>query len=47
VLLAIAVFGVQVAASALWLARFRFGPAEWLWRSLVYGRREPLRQALP
>ncbi|HZO10009.1 MAG TPA: DUF418 domain-containing protein, partial [Myxococcota bacterium] len=21
---------------------FRFGPLEWLWRSLAYGRREPL-----
>lgn len=27
--------------SPLWLARFRFGPLEWLWRSLVYRRRQP------
>jgi uncharacterized protein len=46
-LLTIGVFGAQVAASALWLARYRFGPVEWLWRSLAYGRREPLREALP
>lgn len=26
---------VQVIASVLWLRRFRLGPAEWLWRSLV------------
>lgn len=26
---------VQIAASVLWLRRFRLGPAEWLWRSLV------------
>ena len=41
-LLALAVFALQALASALWLARFRFGPLEWLWRSLAYGRREPL-----
>jgi uncharacterized protein len=29
---------LQLAWSGWWLARFRFGPAEWLWRSLVYGR---------
>jgi uncharacterized protein len=46
-LLALAVFGAQAWASQRWLARFRFGPVEWLWRSLAYGRREPLRQALP
>ena len=26
-----------------WLARFRYGPLEWLWRSLTYGRVERLR----
>ncbi len=41
------VFAAQMGASAGWLARFRFGPVEWLWRSLAYGRREPLREALP
>lgn len=25
-----------------WLARFRYGPLEWLWRTLTYGRIEPL-----
>jgi uncharacterized protein len=44
--LTLLVFGLQLAASALWLARFRFGPVEWLWRSLAYGRREPMREAL-
>jgi uncharacterized protein len=29
--------------SPWWLARFRFGPAEWAWRSLTYGRRQPMR----
>ena len=26
-----------------WLGRFRFGPAEWLWRSLTYLKPQPLR----
>jgi uncharacterized membrane protein YeiB len=32
----------QVLMSVAWLRQFRFGPIEWLWRSLTYGRREPL-----
>ncbi|MEZ0472051.1 DUF418 domain-containing protein [Luteimonas salinilitoris] len=39
VLLAVVVFALQVAASRWWLARFRFGPVEWLWRWATYGRR--------
>ncbi|EPX60489.1 hypothetical protein D187_001976 [Cystobacter fuscus DSM 2262] len=42
--LTLAVFAVQVAFSHVWLARFRFGPAEWLWRSLTYGKAQPFRQ---
>jgi uncharacterized protein len=38
-----AVWAVQLALSPLWLRHFRYGPAEWLWRSLTYGRRQPLR----
>jgi len=40
-----AVWAMQLAASPLWLRRFRFGPAEWAWRSLTYGERQPLRRA--
>ena len=38
VLLACAVFLAQVPLSRFWLARHRFGPVEWLWRSLTYGK---------
>jgi len=38
-------FGVQTLVSHLWLARFRFGPAEWLWRSLTYGKAQPMRRS--
>lgn len=40
-------FALQVAASHWWLARFRFGPMEWLWRWATYGRRPPMRLAPP
>ena len=30
-------FAVQIWLSSWWLSQFRFGPAEWLWRSLTYG----------
>lgn len=36
-------FVVQILYSRWWLARFRFGPVEWLWRSLTWGRRQPMR----
>jgi uncharacterized protein len=42
-LLAIAIYLVQVALSSLWTRYFRFGPAEWLWRSATYGRLQPMR----
>lgn len=32
-------FLVQAALSACWLRRYRFGPLEWGWRTLMYGRR--------
>ncbi len=38
------VWAVQLVASPLWLRRFRFGPAEWAWRSLSYGARQPLQR---
>ncbi|MGS1079995.1 DUF418 domain-containing protein [Pseudoxanthomonas beigongshangi] len=37
------VFLLQVMFSRWWLARFRFGPAEWVWRSLTYLRPQPMR----
>jgi uncharacterized protein len=41
--LCLLVFAAQIASSHWWLRRFRFGPLEWLWRSLTYARRQPLR----
>jgi len=36
--IAIGVYGLQLVYSSLWLKRFRFGPMEWLWRRLTYGK---------
>jgi len=35
---------LQLVFSIIWLDHFRFGPAEWLWRSLTYGRRQSMKR---
>jgi len=40
-LLGLLFFAGQTLLSTAWLSRFRFGPMEWLWRSLTYGKRQP------
>ncbi len=40
----VAVIGFQLWFSPFWLTRFRFGPAEWFWRSLTYWRLQPNRR---
>lgn len=39
------VMALQVVFAMWWSARFRFGPLEWLWRSLTHWKRQPLRLA--
>ena len=38
-----AIYAAQLVIAPLWLRHFRFGPLEWLWRSLTYGKRQPFR----
>jgi uncharacterized protein len=38
VVIAAAIVAVQIPLSAWWLSRYRFGPVEWVWRRLTYGR---------
>lgn len=45
--LTLAVFTLQVLFARAWLSRFRFGPMEWLWRSLTYGRMQPMSIVRP
>jgi uncharacterized protein len=40
--LCLTIFVAQAVLSAWWLLRFRYGPAEWLWRSLTYLRPLPM-----
>ncbi len=39
----VALFAAQMAMSVWWLKRYRFGPVEWLWRTLTYGRAPAMR----
>lgn len=41
------VWAFQVTASNIWLKYFRFGPFEWLWRSLTYWRQQPFKRGTP
>jgi uncharacterized protein len=40
----IAVYLAQVQLSRFWLCHYRFGPIEWCWRTLMYGRLQPMKR---
>jgi len=42
-LLTILIFIIQIGLSKLWIKYFRFGPIEWLWRSLTYNKKQPIK----
>jgi len=41
----VGIWALQLFWSPLWLKHFRFGPFEWIWRSLTYRRPQPLRRS--
>ncbi len=41
---AFAIWIFQIIFSAIWLRYFRFGPFEWLWRSLTYWKKQPMKK---
>ena len=43
-LVVLATWAVILVWSKPWLARFNYGPLEWVWRCLTYGRLFPLRR---
>jgi uncharacterized protein len=43
-LVMVCIWGLTVAFSVVWLRRFRFGPLEWVWRSLTYWSLQPMRR---
>jgi uncharacterized protein len=44
IFLTIAIFILQIPFSWYWLKTSRYGPMEWLWRSLTYGKLQPMRK---
>jgi len=42
-LIVIAIVVAQVIFSKWWLTRYRFGPMEWVWRSLTYNKMQPMK----
>ena len=40
----VAIWAVNILFSVVWLHYFRFGPLEWLWRSLTYWQRQPIKK---
>jgi uncharacterized protein len=43
----VAIWALQLTVSPWWLGRYRFGPLEWLWRGLTYGRYPANRRSIP
>lgn len=43
----VVLYGLQLLASTWWLERYRFGPAEWLWRRLTYKSALPMVREKP
>jgi uncharacterized protein len=39
----LAVWVLNLTWSKPWLKRFEFGPMEWVWRSLTYWKKQPMR----
>jgi uncharacterized protein len=47
ILITFTVYIFLLIFSMLWLRRFRYGPFEWVWRSLTYWKWEPMRRRVP
>lgn len=44
ILIVIVFYSLQIIGSKWWLSRFRFGPLEWIWRSLSYKKKQVIRK---
>jgi len=38
------IWALQIMLTHIWMHHFKFGPVEWLWRSLTYWKRQPLQK---
>ena len=43
-LMVVGIWVLQLFFAPIWLGKFRFGPLEWLWRSLTYRTLQPMRR---
>jgi uncharacterized protein len=43
IILVFAIYSTQLSLAPLWLRHFQFGPLEWLWRRLTYGKPQQMR----
>jgi uncharacterized protein len=43
ILISFLIYALQIPFSIIWLKHFRFGPFEWLWRSLTYLKLQPFK----
>ena len=43
-LIGIGILIFQIIFSNWWLTQYQYGPAEWLWRSLTYRKKQPFKQ---
>lgn len=46
-LVAVEIWILQIVFSVLWLRSFKYGPAEWLWRCMTYGKWLPIKKNTP
>ena len=44
--IAFGIYSLQIAYSNLWLRHFNYGPFEWIWRQLTYGKRLAFRRKM-
>jgi uncharacterized protein len=44
ILIVLGIWSFQLTISPLWLKRFRYGPCEWAWRRLTYGKVQKIRK---
>ena len=44
IVLVLGIYAIQIPLSVVWLRFFTIGPMEWIWRSLTYNSRQPMRR---
>jgi len=44
ILIVFGVWAFLIVFSVIWMRHFRFGPVEWLWRSMTYGKLQPMKK---